>query len=84
MLHRHNPTHSTKQCRTLKKEAETRKKGQKNGNRKNKKRKYNPSKEEIHILAQCFKEHLTRECKDVNKELKNFKNMSMSGDKKDE
>ena len=42
MLYGHNPTYTTKQCRTLKKEAKNTK-NCKNGNRKNKKRK-----EEIH------------------------------------
>ena len=57
MLHGHNPAHTTKQCRTLKKEAEKHKKGRKNGNCKNIKRNYNPSKEEIHTLAEFFKKN---------------------------
>ena len=51
MLHRHNPTHITKQRRTLKKEAENDKKGRENDNLENIKRRYNPSKEEIHLLT---------------------------------
>ena len=50
---------------------------------KTKKGKYNFSKEEIHALEKISKEHLTRERKDANKVLKDFKNMSISGDKKD-
>ena len=38
MLHGHNPTNSTKQCHTLKKDAEKHKKSRENGNRKNTKR----------------------------------------------
>ena len=33
MLHGHNPTHSTEQCRTLKKEDDKFKKGRENGNK---------------------------------------------------
>ena len=82
MLHGHNLTHSTKKCRTLKQEAKKHKKGCKNGNCKNKKHGYNPSKEEIHAFAAFSKEHLERECKDINKELKNFENMSRLATKK--
>ena len=75
MLHEQNPTHTTKQCRTLKKEAENPKKSRKNSNCKNTKRVYNPRKEEIHVLAEFSKEQVKAQCKDVDKELKNFKNM---------
>ena len=50
---------------------------------KNKKRKYNPSKEDIHALAEFTKEQIAKEYKNVNKELKNFENMSVSGNKQD-
>ena len=83
MLHGHNPTHSTEQCHTLKKEAEKHKKSRKNGDRKNTKRAYNPNKEEIHALAAFSKEAMAKECKNFNDELNNFENMSMSGDEKD-
>ena len=81
-MHGQNSTHKTKQCRTLKKEAEKLKKGRKNGGRENgmKKREYNPSKEEIHALVAFAKDAMAKEYKNVNKELKNFKNMSESGD----
>ena len=42
---------------------------------------YNPSKEEVHALAEFSKEAMTKEYKNVNKEMKNFENMSMSGNK---
>ena len=73
-------THSTNQCRTLKKEAEKHKKTCKNGNRKTSKPRYHPTKEDIHALATFFKDVMK---KDIDKELANFKNMSMSGDKED-
>ena len=81
MLHGKNPTHTTKQCRTLKKEAEKHKKGRENCNRKNKKHKYNPSKEEIHVLNAFAKEQLKAQCKNVDKELQKFENLSMSSNK---
>ena len=84
MLHGHNPTHSTEQCRTLKKEAKKHKKGRENGDWKNTKHTYNPSKDEIHMLAAFTKEAMAKEYKNVNKELENFKNMSMSSKKADE
>ena len=84
MLHGKNPTHSTKQCCTLKKEAEKHKKTCKNGERKNSKRVYNPTKEEIHTLAAFAKDAMKKEYNDVNEEFANFKNMSMSGNEKDE
>ena len=80
MLHGHNPTHSTKQCRTLKKEAEKHKKTHKNGNCKNTKCAYTWTNEESHGLAEFAKEAMAKE--NVNKELGNFKNMFMSSDKK--
>ena len=83
MLHGHNPTHSTKQCHTLKREAENHKKTRENGDRKNTKRTYTPTKEEIHPLAAFAKDTMAKEYKNVNKELANFENMSMSGDKAD-
>ena len=63
----YNPAHSSTQCRTLKREVEKHKKGSKHGNHKHKKRKYNPSKEEIRALAVFSKEHLAKEYKNVNK-----------------
>ena len=83
MLHGHNPTHSTKQCRTLKKEAEKHQKTCKNGKRKKSKRAYNPTKEEIHALAAFAKDAMAIKYKNINKEPENFENMSMSGNKKD-
>ena len=56
-----------KQCRTLKKEAEKHKKGHKNGNCKNTKRRYNPSKEEINTLAAFSKEAIAKDYENVNK-----------------
>ena len=82
MLYWHDPTHSTKQCCTLKKEAENHKKTCENSNCKNTKCAYNPTKEEIHALAALSKEAMAKE--NDNKELANFKNMSMSSNKKDE
>ena len=73
MLHVPNHTHITKQCRALKKEAEKHKKVAKNGDRKNTKCGYNPSKEEIHALAMFAKEQMTKEYKNVNEELKTLK-----------
>ena len=83
MLHGQNPTHTTKQCRTLRKEAVKHRKSCKNGDRKNKERRCNPSKDEIHALAAFSKEKLKAQCKNVDKELKNFQNMSISGDEVD-
>ena len=45
--------------------------------------KYNSSKEEIQALAAFTKEAMAKEYKNVHKELANFKNISMSGDKAD-
>ena len=67
MLYGKNPTHTTKQCHTLKKEVEKHKKGCKNGDHKNTKRGYNPSKEEIHLLAAFDKEQLKAQLKMVTK-----------------
>ena len=83
MMHRHKPTHSTKQCRTLKKEAKKHKKNRENDNCKNTKRAYSPTKEEIHALTTFTKEEMAKENENVNKEFENFKNMSMYGNKKD-
>ena len=44
---------------------------------------YNPTKEEIHALAAFAKDTMAKEYKNVNKELANFENMSMSGNKQD-
>ena len=46
----------------LKKEAEKHKKNRKNGNRKNTKRMYNPTKEEIHALEAISKEAMAKKC----------------------
>ena len=78
MLHGHNQAHSTNQCRTLKKETEKVKKFAEIGNRKNKKCNYNPTKEEIHVLAKFSKEKLKMQCNNVDKELKNFENVPVS------
>ena len=78
MLHGHNPTHTTEQCRTLKKEAEKHKKGSENGEKGRKKRNYNPSKEEIHALAAYAKQAMKKEYDNVTEELKTFENMSVS------
>ena len=78
MLHGNNPTHSIKQCHTIKKKQKTQK-SCKNGDRKNTKHRYYPSKEEIQALAAFSKETMVKEYKNVNKELRNFENMSMSG-----
>ena len=67
----------------MKKEAEKHKKTRENGERKNSKRVYKPTKEEIHALAAFTKDEMTKEYKHFNKELANFENMSMSGNKKD-
>ena len=67
MLHGHNPTHRTKKCCTLKKEAKKHKKGRKYGDHSNTKRGYNPRKEEIHALAAFPKETMTKEYKNINK-----------------
>ena len=77
-------TYSTKQCHTLKKEAEKHKKTRENGNRKTSKRAYNPTKEEIHPLTSFAKDAMKKEYRDVKKELANLENMSVSSDKKDE
>ena len=45
---------------------------------------YTPTKEEIHALAAFVKDSLKRENCDINKEVANFENMSVSGDKEDE
>ena len=82
MLHDHNPTHSTKQCRTLKREAEKHKTTRENGDRENTKRAYTPTKEEIHELVAFAKDAMAKEYKNVNTELANFENMSMSGNKR--
>ena len=60
MLHGHNSTHSTKQCRTLKK-VKKHKKDCENGDHKNTKRGYNPSKEDIHALAAFAKDAMAKE-----------------------
>ena len=83
MLHGHNPTQSTKQCRTIKRGAEKHKKTCENGDWKNNKCAYTPTKEDIHTLAAFDKYAMAKECNNVNKELTNFQNISMSGDKKD-
>ena len=76
--------HSIKQCCTLKKEAGKHKKGRENGNHKNTKRRYNPSKEEIHALAAFSKEAMVKEYENGNKELANFEIMPMPGNEADE
>ena len=81
ILYKHNPTHSTKQCHTFKKESGKAQKGRENGSPKNTKRGYNPSKEEIHTLAAFHKKAMVNEYKNINKELANFEKKSMSGDK---
>ena len=63
MLHGHNPTHSTKQCCTLKREAEKHRKTCKNGDHKNTKRAYTPTKEDIHALAAFAKDAMAKEYK---------------------
>ena len=83
MLHGHNPTHITKQCITLKKEAEKHKKTCQNGKQKNSKCAYNPTKDKIHALAVFAKDAMKNEYNNVNKELANFENMSVSGNEKD-
>ena len=80
MLNGDNPIHSTEKCRTLKKEAEKHKKTCENGDSKNTKRKYTPTKEENHVLTAFLKEAMAKE--NVNKEFANFENMSMSSVKK--
>ena len=67
MLHGHNPTYSTKQCRTLKRETEKHKKTRKNDDRKNAKRAYTPTKEEIHVLAAFAKDSMAKEYKNITK-----------------
>ena len=44
---------------------------------------YHPTKEEIHALAAFTKDAMKKESFDINKELANFENMSVSGNKKD-
>ena len=85
-MHGQNFTHKTKQCSTLKKEAKKLKKGRENGGHENgkKKREYNLSKEEIHALAAFAKDAMAKEYENVNEELKDFENMSVSGDKAEE
>ena len=60
MLHGHNPTHSTKMCRTLKKGAEKHQKTCENGKQKNSKRAYKPTKEEIHVLTAFAKDAMKK------------------------
>ena len=67
MLHGHNPTHNIKKCCILKKEAEKHKKIRENGNRKNAKRAYTPTKEEIHALTAFSKDPMAKEYENVNK-----------------
>ena len=83
-INKKNTTHSIKLCKTLKKEAEKHKKSCKNGKPKNSKRAYHPSREEIHALAAFSKDTMKKEYNNLDGELKNFENMSLSGDKKDE
>ena len=80
MLHGQNSTHSTEQCRTLKKEADKFKKGRENGDKSKNRCEYVPSKEEIHALAAFAKEQMAKEVSKVDEELKNFENMSVSDD----
>ena len=54
----------------------------KNCDRKTSKRAYHPTKEEIHALTTFAKNTMKKESFDIDKELVNFKNMSVSGDKK--
>ena len=59
MMHGKNPTHTTKQCRTLKREVEKQKKSRENnGENKSSKLRYHPSQEEIHALAAFAKDAL--------------------------
>ena len=85
MMHGKNPTHTTEQCRTLKREVDKQKKSRdKNGEKKSSKRGYNPSQEEIHALAAFARDALKRENSEVDEEIANFETMSVSGDEKDE
>ena len=45
---------------------------------------YHPTKEEIHALAAFAKDLMKKDSFDVHKELANFENMSVSGNKKGE
>ena len=49
---------------------------------KNSKQAYNPTKEEIQGLTAFSKDVMKKEYNNVNEELANFNNMSMSGNKK--
>ena len=68
----------------LKQGSKEAKKIRENGKNKTSKRGYHPTKEEIHTLAAFAKNTLKRENSEVNKELTNFKSMSVSGNKKDD
>ena len=84
MMHGKNPTHTTEQCRTLKREVDKQKKSRENnGEKKSSKRGYHPTQEEIHVLATFARVALKRENSEVDEELANFKNMPVSGDEKD-
>ena len=50
---------------------------------KNSKCAYNPTKDKIHALAVFAKDAMKNEYNNVNKELANFENMSVSGNEKD-
>ena len=77
-MHGKNSTHDTNNCQTLKQLAEERKRsngGNRNDKRNNKKKGYNPNKEEVHALVQFSKNTMN---KDTNNELKNFENLLVS------
>ena len=83
-MHGKNPTHTAKQCCTLKSEVKKQKKScENNGKKKSSKRRYHPTQEEIHALAAFARDALKRENSEVDEELANFETMSVSGDEKD-
>ena len=83
MLHGHNPTHSTKQCHTLKKEAEKHKKSCKNDHRKIPSVSITPEKRRFACLQHSPRSKRQTNTNNVNKELRNFENMSVSGEEQD-